>query len=131
MPSRLRKSGARSRGGGIEEQAGVPPVAPDQSQVAALRVVVAALQIGDEASVGRRPHRAQRRAVERGIGEQPLERQRLCLDRVERGGGPRRHPDRKSVGSGKSVSVPISLGGRSITKKKTNKTNKHAIDHNT
>src|SRR3546814_15094202 len=66
-----------------------------RSQVAALRIVVAALQIGDEAPVGGRPHRAQRRAVERGIGEQAFESQRLRLDPIARGGGERGHSDRQ------------------------------------
>src|SRR3546814_20575976 len=47
----------------------------------------------------------------------------LLADRIGARDDPAR-PDRKSVVSGKSVSVRVDLGGRRIIKKKTNKKNR-------
>src|SRR3546814_14998858 len=61
-------------------------------------------------------------SVDAFLGHRPGDR-RACLDAIEIG-DQRLGQDRKSVGSGKSVSVRVDLGGRRMIKKKKRKKDK-------
>src|SRR3546814_14219955 len=74
-----------------------------------------------------------RRRLHRGSLAGHLDRPEVCLAQpaIHRGHDHRGlrlpPPDRKSVGSGKSVSVRVDLGGRRIIKKKINNTDYESI----